>query len=108
FLDTPHAWRLVADLVLMAAFSGFFIVPLFALIQSRTEPSRRSRVIAANNILNALFMVVAAGLAIALLNLAHLTIPQLLLVTAILNAFVAVYIYTLVPEFLMRFLSWIF
>ena len=108
FLDTPHAWRLVADLVLMAAFSGFFIVPLFALIQSRTEASRRSRVIAANNILNALFMVVAAGLAIALLNLAHLSIPQLLLVTAILNAFVAIYIYTLVPEFLMRFLSWIF
>jgi 1-acyl-sn-glycerol-3-phosphate acyltransferase len=108
FIQLPGSWRLLADLVLMAVFSGFFIVPLFALIQSRTEPARRSRVIAANNILNALFMVVAAGLAVVLLNVAHLTIPQLLLVTAILNAFVAIYIYTLVPEFLMRFLSWIF
>ncbi len=107
FLVQPGAWRVVLDLALMAVFSGFFIVPLFALIQSRSDPERRSRVIAANNILNALFMVTASVLAVLLLNQAGLTIPELLLYTALLNAVVAIYIYTLVPEFLMRFLSWI-
>ncbi|WP_313920359.1 MFS transporter [Tahibacter sp.] len=106
-LAQPWIWRVLFDLLLMAVFSGFFIVPLFALIQTRSDPSRRSRVIAANNILNALFMVVAAGLSTVLLNIAGLSIPQLLLATAVLNAVVAIYIYTLVPEFLMRFLSWI-
>jgi len=106
-LVQPWIWRVLADLLLMAIFSGFFIVPLFALIQTRSDPARRSRVIAANNILNALFMVVAAGLSALLLNAAGLSIPQLLLATALMNAVVAIYIYTLVPEFLMRFLSWI-
>src|SRR5688572_28840838 len=92
----------------MAIFSGFFIVPLFALIQTRTPPTHRSRVIAGNNILNAAFMVVASLVALALLNVAGVTIPQLLLITAIFNAVVAIYIYTLVPEFLMRFVTWIF
>jgi 1-acyl-sn-glycerol-3-phosphate acyltransferase len=107
FAAQPGAWRVIMDLVLMAMFSGFYIVPLFAMIQSRTEPARRSRVIAANNILNALFMVVASLLAIALLNLAGFSVTELLLFTALLNAVVALYIYTLVPEFLMRFLSWL-
>ena len=106
-LQQPWIWRVLIDLLLMAVFSGFFIVPLFALIQTRSDPARRSRVIAANNILNSLFMVVAAGLATTLLNVAGLSIPQLLLTTALLNAVVAIYIYCLVPEFLMRFLSWI-
>ncbi len=107
FLAQDGAWRVLFDLGGMAIFSGFFIVPLFALIQTRTAPSHRSRVIAANNILNALFMVAAAVVGVLLLNVGGLTIPQLLLVTAVFNAAVAVYIYTLVPEFLMRFLSWL-
>jgi 1-acyl-sn-glycerol-3-phosphate acyltransferase len=76
------------------------------LIQDRCEPSHRSRVIAANNILNALFMVASAGFAIALLK-AGASIPQLFLATGLLNAAVAIYIYWLVPEFLMRFLAWL-
>ncbi|MBK6435943.1 MAG: MFS transporter [Rhodanobacteraceae bacterium] len=107
FLAQPAAWRVLFDLVGMAIFSGFFIVPLFALVQSRSDPKRRSRIIAANNILNALFMVIAAVLAVVLLNIYKFTIPQLLLATAVLNAVVAIYIFTLVPEFLMRFLIWI-
>ena len=106
-LSQPHIWRVLIDLVLMAIFSGFFIVPLFALVQARSDPARRSRVIAANNILNALFMVVAAGLSAVLLNKAGLSIPGLLLATALLNAAVAIYIYTLVPEFLLRFVDWL-
>jgi 1-acyl-sn-glycerol-3-phosphate acyltransferase len=87
-------------------FGGLYIVPLYALVQSRSEPTRRSRIIAANNILNAVFIVVAAGISIALLA-AGLSIPQLILVTALMNAAVAIYIYALVPEFLMRFLVWL-
>jgi len=101
-----HAnWRVMADLFLLAMFSGFYSVPLYALIQSRCEPTHRARIIAANNILNALFMVVASVMSAALLH-AGLSLPQLYLVVGLLNAAVAVYIYLLVPEFLMRFIVW--
>jgi 1-acyl-sn-glycerol-3-phosphate acyltransferase len=96
----------VVDLVLLGMFGGFYIVPLYALIQERSDPAYRSRIIAANNILNALFMVVASLMAAALLH-EGLSLPQLYLVVGLLNAAVAVYIYTLVPEFLMRFLAWL-
>ncbi len=103
--DHAH-WRVMADLFLLAMFGGFYSVPLYALIQSRCEPSHRARIIAANNILNALFMVVASVMAAALLH-SGLTLPQLYLVVGVLNALVAIYIYTLMPEFLMRFIVWI-
>jgi 1-acyl-sn-glycerol-3-phosphate acyltransferase len=106
FLTQPAHWRVTADLVLIGLFGGFYIVPLYALIQERSDPAYRSRIIAANNILNALFMVASAGLAIGLLA-AGVSIPGLFLATGILNAFVALYIYKLVPEFLMRFLAWL-
>ena len=106
FLGAPGSWRIVADFVLVGVFAGFYIVPLFALVQSRAPKSELSRVIAGNNIINALFIVAAAAFGIGL-GAAGLTIPQIFLITAILNAAVAIYIYTLVPEFLMRFLSWL-
>src|SRR5687768_12999100 len=106
FLVAPGHWRIALDMTLLGVFAGFYIVPLFALVQSRTPRHELSRVIAGNNIINALFMVVAAGFGLGLGALG-LSIPQIFLATALLNAAVAVYIYTLVPEFLMRFLSWI-
>lgn len=105
-LAAPGTWRVLFDLVMIGGFGGFFIVPLYALVQSRSEPSHRSRIIAGNNILNAAFMVVAAVLGAGLLA-AGATIPHLILATALLNAGVAIYIYTLVPEFLLRFLVWL-
>jgi 1-acyl-sn-glycerol-3-phosphate acyltransferase len=105
FAAPQGGWRLLADLALLGVFGGFYIVPLYALVQARSEPSHRSRVIAGNNVLNAVFIVAAAVIAIALLG-AGLTIPQLFLVAALMNAAVALYIYTLVPEFLMRFMVW--
>jgi 1-acyl-sn-glycerol-3-phosphate acyltransferase len=101
----PH-WRVLADLFLIGVFGGVYIVPLYALVQSRSERTHRSRIIAANNVLNALFIVAAAGVSILLLA-AGLSIPQLILVGALMNAAVAIYIYTLVPEFLMRFIVWL-
>lgn len=106
FFAKPMHWRVVVDLTLLGVFGGFYIVPLYALIQQRSAPTHRSRIIAANNILNAVFMVASAGVAIGLLA-AGLTIPQLFLVTGLMNAVVAVFIYGLVPEFLMRFLAWL-
>jgi 1-acyl-sn-glycerol-3-phosphate acyltransferase len=106
FLAAPGSLRIAADLLLIGMFGGFYIVPLYALIQQRAPREKLSRIIAANNILNAAFMVTAALLAIGLLA-AGLSIPQLFLVAAVLNAVVAAYIFTLVPEFVMRFVAWL-
>jgi 1-acyl-sn-glycerol-3-phosphate acyltransferase len=106
FLNTPQHWRVIGDLVLLGMFGGFYIVPLYALIQERSDPAYRSRIIAANNILNALFMVASAAIALGMLK-AGMTIPELFLATGLMNAVVAIYIYSLVPEFLMRFLAWL-
>ena len=107
FLAAPGSVRIVIDLLGIGMFAGFFVVPLFALVQSRTPASEMSRVFAAVNIQNSLFIVAAAATGIVLQRLLHWTIPQVLLALAIANALVAIWIFTLVPEFLMRFLSWL-
>ncbi|WP_354675068.1 MFS transporter [Cupriavidus alkaliphilus] len=106
FLAAPHHWRVLADLFLLAMFGGFYSVPLYALIQSRSAPTHRARIIAANNILNSFFMIAASLLGVGLTQAGY-SIPQLFLVVGLLNAVVAVYIYSLVPEFLLRFIAWI-
>ena len=106
FLARDGSWRILADLALLGAFGGFNSVPLYALIQERADRTHLSRIIAANNIINSLFMVVAAILALVLLN-SGLSIPQFFVVLALMNAAVAIYIYSLLPEFLMRFVVWI-
>ncbi len=106
FFEQAYAWPVVINFLLIGLSGGLYIVPLYALILERSDPERRSRTIAANNILNALFMVLSALLAIALLT-NGVSIPELFLVLVLLNVLVAIYIYTLVPEFLMRFLVWL-
>jgi MFS family permease len=106
FLAQAGSLRVLADLVLIGIFGGIYCVPLYALMQTRSEASHRSRIIASNNILNALFMVVAALLAIVLLG-AGCSVSELFLVTAVLNAVIAAYIYTLRPEFINRFFAWL-
>ncbi|MFC0679837.1 MFS transporter [Lysobacter korlensis] len=107
FLEAPGGWRIAFDLVGIGFSSGVFVVPLFALIQSRTPGSEMSRVIAGMNIQNAAFIVLAAVLGLLAQRAFGISIPQLLLALAIANALVAVWIFTIVPEFLMRFLSWV-
>jgi 1-acyl-sn-glycerol-3-phosphate acyltransferase len=106
FLDQIGSWRVLLDLFLIGVFGGLFIVPLYAIVQQRARREAMSRIIGANNILNAVFIVAAALLAAVGLK-AGLTIPQLILLTGVLNAFVAAYIYGLVPEFLLRFMAWL-
>ena len=107
FLDAPGSWRIVADLTGIGMFTGFFVVPLFALIQSRTPRGELARVIAGMNIQNSLFIVAAALIGIAVQQLLGWSIPQLFLALAIANALVAIWIFTIVPEFAMRFVSWL-
>lgn len=104
-LAYDQTWRVLLDLALIGIFGGFFIVPLYALVQQRSNPEHGARIIAANNIMNALFMVVGT-LAAAGMLAAGLTIPMLFAVAAICNAAVALFIYGLVPEFLLRFIVW--
>lgn len=106
-LGLHQAWWILLSIVGLGVFGGFYIVPLYALIQSRTAVDERARVIAANNILNALFMVVSALLTMVLLGVAGLDIPQLFLVVSLLNIAVNAYIFSIVPEFTMRFLIWL-
>jgi 1-acyl-sn-glycerol-3-phosphate acyltransferase len=107
FLAHAAHWRVLADLALLSLFAGFYSVPLYSLIQTRGEATHKARIIAANNILNALFLILAAALSALVLGPLQMSIPQLFLITALLNALVAIYIFTLVPEFLLRFLSWV-
>jgi 1-acyl-sn-glycerol-3-phosphate acyltransferase len=106
FLHQPGSVWIALDMTLLGVFAGFFIVPLFALVQGRTPRDELSRVIAGNNIINAILLVAAAVFAYATLALG-LTIPQLFLLTALLNAGVALWIFLLVPEFLVRFIDWL-
>ena len=97
FLRHPLAWHVLIDLLLLSMASGFFVVPLNTLIQARSEPSYRARIIAANNILNALFMVVGAIIAAVLIKLG-LSVPEIFLVFGVLNLLAALYSFRLLPE----------
>lgn len=106
FWQLDGSLRILLDIVGIGVAGGFFIVPLYALMQQRSEARIRARIIAGNNIFNALFMVVAAIFSAVLLKL-DVSIPQLFLITGVLNVLVALYIFTLVPEFMMRCLVWL-
>jgi MFS family permease len=91
-------WRMLLDVALLGVSGGLYIVPLYVLLQSRVEARYQSRVIAANNIMNALFMVVSAGFSLMLFGYG-LTIPQLFAATAGLNLLVAAYLCWRQPEY---------
>ncbi|MFZ4757014.1 MAG: MFS transporter [Burkholderiaceae bacterium] len=106
FVAIPAHWRVLFDLAMLALSAGLYSVPMYALIQLRCEPTHRARIIAANNILNAIFMIVSAVLTGAMLS-AGFTLPQVFLSMGLLSALVAGYVFLLVPEYLLRFLAWV-
>jgi 1-acyl-sn-glycerol-3-phosphate acyltransferase len=106
FIAAPGHARVMADLALLALSAGIYSVPMYALIQLRAQPSHRARIMAANNILNAIFMVLASVVAGALLA-AGFTVPQLFLIIGLANAVVGIYIFLLVPEYLLRFVAFL-
>jgi 1-acyl-sn-glycerol-3-phosphate acyltransferase len=103
--QTAH-WRVMIDLALLAASAGIYSVPMYALIQMRSAPTHRARIVAANNIVNALFMIASSLIAGVLLG-AGVGIPTIFLLTALANAVVAGYIFLLVPEYYLRFIAWV-
>ena len=106
YLRQPGAVRVLVDLFMIAVSAGFYTVPLMSFIQLRTPADRRSRVIAGNNIINSALMVLSSVALVVLLATGR-TIQSLFFGLGVLNALVAVYIYTVIPEFLLRFVAWI-
>jgi 1-acyl-sn-glycerol-3-phosphate acyltransferase len=106
FMAQAAHWRVLFDLFALSLAAGLYSVPMYALIQLRAPASHRARIIAANNILNAIFMIASSVIVGALLSMG-LTIPQVFGLTALANALVALYIFLLVPEYLLRFFAFI-
>lgn len=105
-LDRDGSIRILLDIVMLGAFGGIYSVPLYAMIQERADRHHLSRIIAANNIFNSLFIVMAALMALFILN-AGLSIPALFAIVGVLNALFAAAIYVALPEFVRRFREWI-
>ena len=105
FMNLPDSWRVLFDIAFIGIFGGIYTVPLYSLVQQRSDEKHLSRVIAGNNILNALFMVVS-GLFSMLLLSNGFSIPQLFLFTGLINILVAIYVFTKAPEFIARFITW--
>jgi len=105
YLGHPGAIRVLADLFMIAVSAGFYTVPLMSFIQLRTRADQRSRVIAGNNIINSGLMVISSVTLVVLLASGR-TIPWIFFMLGVLNALVALYIYTVIPEFLLRFVAW--
>ena len=97
FLSYSHHWRILFDLFCISSISGIYVVPLYAVMQVFSPITHRSRVIAANNIINGLFMVVSAVM-LSILFAVKFTIPQVILILCCMNLFVAWYIYKLTPD----------
>jgi acyl-[acyl-carrier-protein]-phospholipid O-acyltransferase/long-chain-fatty-acid--[acyl-carrier-protein] ligase len=108
FLSFLPDWHILLDLFLIALCGGVYIVPLYAILQHESDPHYRSRAVASNNIINALFMV-AAAIATSIMLLMHFTVTNVFFVVALANLVVAIYICKLLPEeFIRSFLIWIF
>jgi acyl-[acyl-carrier-protein]-phospholipid O-acyltransferase/long-chain-fatty-acid--[acyl-carrier-protein] ligase len=101
FMGEVSNWRMMVDLVGVAMCGGIFIVPLYAILQARSDEADRSRTIAANNIVNAFFMTAGAGIVAGLIG-AGLGIPVILLVIAGLNLIVALYVTKLLPDAIIK------
>jgi 1-acyl-sn-glycerol-3-phosphate acyltransferase len=106
FLAQVSSLRVCIDILMLGVSGGLYIVPLYALVQQRSEERKVSRIIAANNVMNALFMVVASLYGLFVLSVG-VSIPMLFLILALMNATVALFIFLQVPEFIMRLLVWL-
>lgn len=107
FVAQSSHTRVMTDLFLVGVSGGVFIVPLYAFIQSRSEEGECAQSIAANNIMNALFMVASAAVSILVLSVLEFSIVELFAILAVGNFIVAIYVYRQVPEFTQRFISYL-
>lgn len=103
-ISSFSGWRVLVDLAAIALCAGLFAVPLYALVQARSSPQKRARVIAANNIVNAVFMTAATILSYVLLD-AGLSVRGLFLVVGLANAIAAIWICRLLPQELAAYIA---
>jgi len=101
FLSSLNHWRILGDLLMIAISAGIYIVPLYTILQHRSESTHKARVIACNNIMNALFMTVGAIVVMGLLKL-KLTFAHIFLATACINLLVVVKSCRLLPGALIK------
>ncbi len=106
FVAQTEHWRIMADLVLLSLFAGIYSVPMYALIQQQSNNAECARIIAANNIINALFMIASSLIAGAMLG-AGLTIPDVIFWTGVANAAVTLAIFVAEPSYWRRFAAWL-
>ncbi|BCL69063.1 MFS transporter [Vibrio nigripulchritudo] len=108
FLTYPALWPVFFSLLMLGASGGLFIVPLYTLMQTQARENERAQIIAANNIYNSIYMVGSAILGIVCLSVLELSIPTLFLLLAVVNIFVAIYVYWQAPMFFSRIVLWMF
>jgi hypothetical protein len=106
FVSQSAHWRLMIDLLLLSLFTGIYSVPMYALIQVDSKTTEVARIIAANNIINALFMIASALMAGAMLS-ASMSIPDIFLWTGVANGVVTLAIFLAEPSYLHRFTAWL-
>jgi len=106
FLQHFNHWHVLVDLILIGMSGGLYMVPLYALIQQKSNPCHRSRIIAANNILNAIFMVISALMIISLIT-AEIDIPHIFFIVAVLNILILIIITRKEPEFITQFSKYV-
>lgn len=97
FFYSFNGWRITADLFLIAIFGGLYTVPLYAMMQSRSNPSHRARIIASNNLMNALAMVIAAIVTACMVKLGF-SVVDVFLTMAVCNGLVAIYVFRKVKK----------
>jgi Major Facilitator Superfamily. len=105
FVHGAGSVRIALDLALIGMFAGIYVVPLFAFIQQRTPSDRLSRVIAGNNIINALLICTGAGFGLGM-DALGLGVPQTFLLAAVFGVLFVGFIFVRVPEFVARFAGW--
>jgi MFS family permease len=105
FVHGAGSLRIALDLALIGMFAGVYVVPLFAFIQRRTPADRLSRVIAGNNIINAVLICMGAGFGLGM-DALGLGVPQSFLLAAVLGVLFVGFIFVRVPEFVARFAVW--
>ncbi|WP_111979714.1 MFS transporter [Algibacillus agarilyticus] len=88
YLSAGRNFWLMLDILAIGLFGGLYIVPLYAYIQKNAQPALRARMFAANNIMNALFMVGSAIIAIIVLAILNVNIPHFFMGLGIANALI--------------------
>ena len=108
FLDSPEGLRISLDILLIGIFGGAFALPMYTELQQASSLENRARIISINNVINAVFMVTSAILAIGILGVLQFQLSTYLVVISILNLIYAVFVFTRTPVQSLRFLAEVF